>query len=531
MAGLRLTWLAMAMNMAAWAVSLSHAEVKDCKLIGLCFASLPSTKLGQSPAFSRACRKPIADVRPVRCSAPMNNDQEDHPLPTKRPVTQWTMPSAGTKSSAAKDKVSLWKQHSLEVPAPSLNEKKGDCRLFLDTANLNDFTELLPLGIFYGVTTNPLLVRLKTPPILISIPSILAPCSSDMASPHPDFDMNSIDIAPRLLPWAPRSSCARHGGQRSGSGGEENEEEDDKAVQVDELVDNGIRLANFDSRVVVKVPLTFAGIEAASMMSNLGIRVCTTACYSPHQVLTSVSAGAEYVAPYLGRMNDAGRDGMQSVADMQKIVDGMRSKTRVLVASIRDADQLAMLAARGCNTFTISPTVLETPLFSPSPPLASLTNTGWIRLRACSRKMSSPWTLRLTSRRLEERGERRGVGERSKQRGEDRLICMAVGFVQHGRREEIVDGLLHVSQSDEFDAKKFFQPSKKVVQDKQFALVPFTCSTCPRHDVLLVPRPCARPMPPPPSPSWLAGSGAVRLAPPHLSATRSLARMARSGST
>ncbi|EKX36632.1 hypothetical protein GUITHDRAFT_78789, partial [Guillardia theta CCMP2712] len=191
--------------------------------------------------------------------------------------------------------------------------------LFLDTANLNEMAELLPLGIFYGVTTNPLLLeRAKVP------------CSHHALQ----------DLAATAFALGSKEFMCQTWG-----------------TKVDELVDNGIRLANLDSRVVVKVPLTFAGIEAASMMSNLGIRVCTTACYSPHQVITSVSAGAEYVAPYLGRMNDAGRDGMQSVVDMQKIVDGMRSKTRVLVASIRDADQLAVLAARGCNTFTISPKV------------------------------------------------------------------------------------------------------------------------------------------------------------------------------
>ena len=108
-----------------------------------------------------------------------------------------------------------------------------------------------------------------------------------------------------------------------------------------------------------KVPLTHAGLEAAAALAGEhGVSVCTTACYAPHQALSSAAIGAAYVAPYLGRIDDAaGRDGAEEVALMQAALDRTRSPTRLLVASLRSAALLPALAARGCDTFTFSPDV------------------------------------------------------------------------------------------------------------------------------------------------------------------------------
>ena len=125
------------------------------------------------------------------------------------------------------------------------------------------------------------------------------------------------------------------------------------------LLDHGLQLASIDPRLVVKVPVTAAGLEAATLLRAQGVRICTTAIYSSHQVVTSVSVGSEYAAPYLGRMQDTGKDGMAEVERMQGIVDRMGSKTRVLVASVRTAEQVGDLAARGCTTFTLSADVIK----------------------------------------------------------------------------------------------------------------------------------------------------------------------------
>ena len=84
-----------------------------------------------------------------------------------------------------------------------------------------------------------------------------------------------------------------------------------------------------------------------------------TACYTAHQVFTSVALGAEYVAPYLGRMMDNNIDALQEASKMQRIVSGLKSSTRVFAASIRDTSQLVDLAQEGCHTFTFAPSIAD----------------------------------------------------------------------------------------------------------------------------------------------------------------------------
>ena len=96
--------------------------------------------------------------------------------------------------------------------------------------------------------------------------------------------------------------------------------------------ENGIALARLDpERLVVKVPATMEGIKAANALV-VGRSSRTTGAYAPHQVLVAASIGANYVAPYLGRMNDAGRDGMGTIVSMQETVEELESDMRVLVA-------------------------------------------------------------------------------------------------------------------------------------------------------------------------------------------------------
>ena len=106
---------------------------------------------------------------------------------------------------------------------------------------------------------------------------------------------------------------------------------------VDEMVAMGISLSRCDpGRIVVKVPVTLDGTKAAALLTARGVRVCLTACYAREQALVAGAVGAEYLAPYLGRMTDAGKDGLHECEEMQAIVDGLGSTTRILVASIRD---------------------------------------------------------------------------------------------------------------------------------------------------------------------------------------------------
>lgn len=110
-------------------------------------------------------------------------------------------------------------------------------------------------------------------------------------------------------------------------------------------------------RVVVKVPLTADGTAAAAALVAQGVPVTLTAAYAPFHAAVASAVGAEYVAPYLGRMNDAGRAGHDSVVAMQSIADTAGERLRVLVASVRSVRELGDLCAQGVDTFTLPPAV------------------------------------------------------------------------------------------------------------------------------------------------------------------------------
>jgi len=157
-----------------------------------------------------------------------------------------------------------------------------------------------------------------------------------------------------------------------------------------EMYDNGMTLSKIDrERIVIKVPVTTKETEVARRLMESGVRVCLTAGYDSKQALIAASLGVEYLAPYLGRcvrccfdcwlkstlllrtyicscifecyfysrMTDNGKDGFVECRRMQKIVDGLGSDTRILVASLRDAETLGDLAVDGLDTFTFSPAV------------------------------------------------------------------------------------------------------------------------------------------------------------------------------
>ncbi|HBY76781.1 MAG TPA: transaldolase, partial [Cyanobacteria bacterium UBA11148] len=125
-------------------------------------------------------------------------------------------------------------------------------------------------------------------------------------------------------------------------------------TSVEALVKTGKCLATIDERIVVKIPITKVGTEAAYQLIQSGIRITLTGVYAVHQVLITAALGAEYAAPYLGRINDLGRNGREDLVTMQQEITGVGSTTRILVASIRSVDDIAFLATQGLDTFTFS---------------------------------------------------------------------------------------------------------------------------------------------------------------------------------
>jgi transaldolase len=202
--------------------------------------------------------------------------------------------------------------------SPAAKENRGTNRLFLDTAVESEWYGL-STGMFHGITTNPALLEkaghkctVESVRLLSSRALALPNCSEFMCQA---WGRNSV-----------------------------------------EMFQIGMQLSEVDrERIVIKVPVTLEGTQAAKRLIDSGVRVCLTACYNSDQAMIASGLGAEYIAPYLGRMIDNRKNGLEEVARMQRIVNGMGSKTRILVASIRDLKQMSTLMEYGMNTFTFNP--------------------------------------------------------------------------------------------------------------------------------------------------------------------------------
>ena len=123
-------------------------------------------------------------------------------------------------------------------------------------------------------------------------------------------------------------------------------------------VEHGRALAAIDPKIVVKAPATVEGAAAAATLRREGVRLTMTAVYSAAQALVASALGADYAAPYLGRMNDAGHDGFGEVATMARTARAQGSSMRILVASLRDTADIVRLAAEGLDAFTFNPKLI-----------------------------------------------------------------------------------------------------------------------------------------------------------------------------
>jgi TalC/MipB family fructose-6-phosphate aldolase len=192
-------------------------------------------------------------------------------------------------------------------------------RLYLDTADRAAAEDLLHTGLFAGLTTNP---------------TILQRSGLGVAD------------APEIYEWAVAAGAREVFFQAWGE-------------DADTLVERGQRLRELGPEVVVKVPASRAGAAACARLAAHGVPTLLTAVYAPGQVLVAAAAGATYIAPYLGRLNDAGRDGIAEVTAMQEVLAATGASTKILLASIRDVPSMVALARRGIDCFTIGPPVAE----------------------------------------------------------------------------------------------------------------------------------------------------------------------------
>ncbi|MEY4745790.1 MAG: hypothetical protein RLZZ442_382 [Cyanobacteriota bacterium] len=198
-------------------------------------------------------------------------------------------------------------------------------RLFLDSADPKAWQQWLASGLFHGVTTNPTLLRRAAQPCTLDSLAAL----SRTALAHGIAELH-------LQAWGATTADMLRCGQ--------------------ELA------ALAPGRIAVKLPVTKQGAAVARELVGAGVAVTFTACYEPHQVLIAAALGVAYIAPYLGRIQDQGRNGLAEVVTMQRCLTGLGSSVRLLVASLRQPSELSHLAAEGLNTFTIRP-ALATELF------------------------------------------------------------------------------------------------------------------------------------------------------------------------
>jgi transaldolase len=190
--------------------------------------------------------------------------------------------------------------------------------LFVDSAVSADVDRLLATGMFSGVTTNPLLLDRA------------GLTSADI----PDF------VARTLAAGAERVFVQSWG------------------ATPDEIAGRGREFRQLSDRVVVKVPGSLEGMQAARKLSADG-DVLVTAIYSADQIPAVIASGATYTAPFLGRMIAAGRDGIAEVTRMQAVIGATGSPLELLVGSLRTPEQVVALASAGVRNFTMGAAVWD----------------------------------------------------------------------------------------------------------------------------------------------------------------------------
>lgn len=183
-------------------------------------------------------------------------------------------------------------------------------KFFIDSANIGDIKEALSLGMCDGVTTNPSLVAKEKRPFDVVVREILD------AVPGPvSLEVVSLD-APGMV------------------------------AEAKKLVELG-------GNVVIKVPLTTEGLKATKILSGDGIDVNQTLVFSPIQALMAAKAGAAYVSPFVGRLDDVAQDGMELVKQILAIYDNYGFSTEVIVASVRHPMHVLEAALLGADIATI----------------------------------------------------------------------------------------------------------------------------------------------------------------------------------
>jgi len=190
-------------------------------------------------------------------------------------------------------------------------------QLFLDTADVAVLKDLAATGLVDGVTTNPTLIAKSGRPML----EVIAEICEIVEGPV------SAEVA---------------------------------ATESQAMLAEGRKLASVAANVVVKVPLTRDGLVACHAFAREGIQTNVTLCFSAPQALLAAKAGASYISPFIGRLDDYGAVGAELITEIRAIYDNYDFDTEILAASIRNGGHVTAAAMAGADCATIPPAVFET---------------------------------------------------------------------------------------------------------------------------------------------------------------------------
>ncbi|NDB32986.1 MAG: fructose-6-phosphate aldolase [Nitrososphaeria archaeon] len=188
-------------------------------------------------------------------------------------------------------------------------------KIFLDTANLQAIKQYNDMGLLDGITTNPSLLAKEGGNPQAAMAEITKIIKGDV----------SLEVV---------------------------------ATDYAGMMDEGHKLKQYGSNVVIKVPMTADGLKACKSFSQEGIPVNVTLVFSPNQALLAAKAGAKYVSPFIGRLDDVGQDGMSLIAEIKQIFSNYDFKTQILVASVRHPMHVVEAAKIGADVVTLPPDVL-----------------------------------------------------------------------------------------------------------------------------------------------------------------------------
>ena len=189
-------------------------------------------------------------------------------------------------------------------------------KFFVDTAEVSEIIELNDLGMVDGVTTNPSLIKKSGRDILEVTKEICGIVSGPV----------SAEVT---------------------------------ATDADKMIAEGRKLAELASNIAVKLPLTWDGLKACRVLSQEGKMVNVTLCFAANQALLAAKAGATFISPFIGRLDDINLDGMELIEDIRTIYDNYGFETQILAASIRTANHVLDSARIGDDVITAPPAVIK----------------------------------------------------------------------------------------------------------------------------------------------------------------------------